>query len=247
MSPNSSIQTRHGTVTLVTPAPELLRQVRQFLPFGAVRFLPPQENADFGIVMQCGEREVWAVKQQPPDTPKEWQGDCWGSTGMLIAKAIRQYLSSGIAGLLMPCAYIREKGGDRQEIGFAYFGQPCPNGAEALEHPFEGAWDHQHGHGFTTMLTHFIRALQQASRDTGLTLQGCIGLDHRPRLALGRLGFGFAIIGRHVLCLKTRIGPAEPVWDILGEDGITEVVHIPSIPLAIEEKDLPTAKPPPEG
>jgi hypothetical protein len=61
------------------------------------------------------------------------------------------------------------------------------------------------------MMVSFIRALQQSSRDTGITLFQPIGLDVRPRLHLGSLGFGSMIVGPHIVCLKTRVSEQDPV------------------------------------
>lgn len=86
-------------------------------------------------------------------------------------------------------------------------------------------------------------ALQQSSRDTKITLAPTIGLEVRRRLQLGSLGFGFMLVGRHIVCLKTIISEQDPAWTILRSTGVSEVYHLPSIPIAIREDDLQTAKP----
>ena len=65
------VNTPQGEVRLLPPPVELLRAIRAFMPFGAVRYVPPQQGADFGLIMQCGEQELFAVKQQPMDCDKE--------------------------------------------------------------------------------------------------------------------------------------------------------------------------------
>lgn len=239
----TTVSTPKGEVTLLEPPVELLRTIRSFLPFGAFRYDPPQDGADFGIVMQCGDREVHAVKQQPVPCDKKQGMVSYQANSILIAHSIAGYLQSGFSGLLMPCAYIRNKENDQVESGIAYIGCPSPNGRECLEFPDEGAYDRNFGHGFTTMMVSFIRALQQSERDTGITLFQPIGLDVRPRLHLGSLGFGFMLVGPYIVCLKTHVTEQDPVWTVLSSMGISEVFHIPSVPANIPESDLPTAKP----
>lgn len=50
---------------------ELLRAIRSFLHFGAFHYVPPQRKADFGLVMQCGERELFGIKQQSVDCDEQ--------------------------------------------------------------------------------------------------------------------------------------------------------------------------------
>ena len=195
--------------------------------------------------MQCGERELYGVKQQPVECDEKQSRISYQANTLLIAHSLAEYLKSGFSGLFMPCGYIRARERGLFESGIAYFGFPSPHGREAQEYPFEGAYDRQLGHGFTTMMTSFIRALQQSSRETGITLFMPIGLDLRPRLHLGLLGFGFMLLGPHIVCLKTVVSTEDPAWTILRSTGVTEVFHIPSIPAAIREEELPTAKPTP--
>jgi len=238
-----TVQTPQGEVRLLDPSVELLRAIRTFLPFGAVRYVPPQEGADFGLVMQCGPHEIYGVKQQPVDCdePQSWVS--YEANSILIAHSLASYRTLGFTGLFMPCAYIRNKDAGRCESGIAYFGFPSPRGRESLEYPWEPAYDRQFGQGFTTMMTGFIRSLQESSRDTGITLSQPIGLDVCRRLQLGTLGFGFMVIGPHIICVKTLISERDPVWTVLRVTGVTEVFHVPSIPAAISEDELPAAKP----
>jgi hypothetical protein len=46
-----------------------------------------------------------------------------------------------------------------------------------------------------------------------------------------------------VVCLKTRIADNDLAWTALRETGITTVFHLPCLPAAIEEAQLPLAKP----
>ena len=239
------IATPQGEVELLSPEAHRLRNLRSCLPLGAVAFSEPADGARYGIVMKCGENEAWVVKQQPPDIPSESALDVFLANSILIALSIAQYRSFGFGGCLMTSPYIRGKG-DESEVGIAYLGAPSRSGIEVAEFPFEGSFDNQFGHGFTTMFTHFVKTLQKSSRDSGITMQPCIGLDHRPRTALGRLGFGFLVHGRDVYCLKTKVSEQDPVWTALRSTGIDQVYHLPSVPTEITPEQLAIAKPGPE-
>jgi hypothetical protein len=92
------------------------------------------------------------------------------------------------------------------------------------------------------MLTSFIRALKRSSQETGIALQPTIGLDVRRRTQLGSMGFGFMLVGPHVVCLKTALSEQDPLWTVLRGPGIAEVFHLPSVPLTIDEAQLQIAK-----
>jgi hypothetical protein len=239
----NTLKTPQGDINLLQPTAELLQAIRSFLPFGVIRYDTPQNGADYGIVMQCGEKEVYAVKQQPVPCDEEEGFVSYKVNSILIAHSLAGYLLNGFSGLLMPCAYIRKKDAGQVESGIAYIGAPSPQGRECQEFPFSGAYDRTFGHGFTTMMVHFIKALQQSSRDLDMPLFQSIGLDVRPRLHLGLLGFGFMVVGPHIVCLKTQVSEQDPVWTVIRGLGISEVFHLPSIPAGIDESHLPDTKP----
>lgn len=238
-----TVQTPQGDVSLHVPTLEILRAVRQYLPFGAVRYATPQKGADYGLVMQCGKQELHAVKQQPVDCDEAQSRITFQAHSMLIAHSLAQYRTSGFGGLFLPCPYIRVKDGGRHESGIAYFGFPSSRGHESQEYPYEPAFDDAFGHGFTTMMTTFIRSLQESSREMGITMARPIGMEVRARSQLSALGFGFMVLGPHILCLKTVISEQDPAWTALRSAGVTDVYHLPSVPMTIDEQDLPLAKP----
>jgi hypothetical protein len=238
-----NINTTQGAVSLMDPTPALVRAIQSLLPFGLVGLNPPQGGAKFGLVMQCDQTELIGVKQQPPDCEEKHALNCFRGNSVLITHCLADYLKHGFSGLLLPCAYQRQKNNQRVEVGIAYFAYPSPAGQEVQEYPPDPAYDNQFGHGFTIMLTSFIRALQQSSKTTGITLQPTIGLDVRRRMQLGSLGFGFMLVGQNIICLKTVISEQDPAWTILRSTGINEVYHLPSVPITIQQEDLRVAKP----
>lgn len=238
-----NIKTLKGSVSLLKPTPELVRAVQAHLPFGLVGLCQPGAEVQCGLVMQCGGRKLCAVKQQPVDGDERQAYVSFTANSILIAHSLPGYLAHGFSGLLLPCAYLRQKEGGRFESGIAYFGYPSLRGRESREYPYEPAWDRQFGHGFTIMMISFIKALQTSSKETGITLSPAIGLDVRPWTQLGSLALGFMVIGRHVVCLKTPVSERDPTWTALRRVGITEVYHLPSVPTTIAEDELTIAKP----
>lgn len=237
------VKTPQGPIELCPPDPAQLRALRALLPLGAVPYDKPVDGAKYGVVMKCGAREAFAVKQQPVEVPAEDGGTCFTANSILIAMSLRVYLENGFAGLMMPCAYMRNKGAKGVEAGIAYFGAPDPKGKEALDFPHRDAFDNQFGTGFTTMLSGSIRAIQDASRSSGITLQQPIGLDLRPRSALETLGFGFLVHGPLIYCLKAQAREDDPIWTVLRSTGIEDVIHFPSVPAEITPDELSIAKP----
>ena len=193
--------------------------------------------------MQCDQTEMIGVKQQPPDVDEKSAITCFQANSILVTHSLTGYLKHGFSGLMLPCVYQRKKENQRAEIGVAYFAYPSPTGHEVQEYPYDPAYDGQFGHGFTLMMVSFIRALQQSSEETGITLQPTIGLDVRRRTQLGTLAFGFMLVGPHVVCLKTVVSEEDPAWTILRGSGIEEVYHLPSIPITIQPEDLRVSKP----
>ncbi len=222
-----TVSTPQGEVKLYSPTAELLDTIRSFLPFGIARYTTPQQGADYGLVIKRGEDELFAVKQQPVDYDEEQSRITQQANAILVAESLASYLSHGFLGLFMPFAYRRTKDAGRFETGIAYIGAPSKQGRECLEYPFDEAYDRQFGHGFTTMMLTFIRALQQSSKKIGISLSPTIGLEVRSLLQLGSFSFGYMLVGPHVVCLKTVVSEQDPSWTGLKYSGITEVFHIP--------------------
>ena len=231
----NTINTQQGKFSLLSPSAELLGVISSFLPFGLVGYEPPHNGANFGIVMQRGDKEAFGVKQQPVPCDEQQGYVLYQAHNILIAHSIAEYLRNGFSGFLMPCAYIRKKDAGQVESGIAYFGAPSSEGREIHDASRGATYDQKFGHGFTAMMTGFIRTLHQSSDETGIPLYQTIGLDIRPRSHFSALGFGFMVVGSNVVCLKTRVVEQDPVWAVLRATGISEVFHAPSVPAGIEE------------
>lgn len=238
----ATVSTAKGEVALSDASIELLRSIRQLMPLGAVRLPERQHNADFGIVMQCGTREILGVKRQPVDCDAKHARTIFHVNAALIARALPIYLHRGYAGLLMPCPYLREKPDDRVEVGVALFGAPTVQGREYAEASDRFGLDAVFGRGFAAMVSAFLEALQRSADESGLPLARPIGLDIRARSQLGTVAFGLLAVGEELVCLKTQLIPEEPFWAELCTAGVRTVSHVPSLPIAIREDEYAIAK-----
>jgi hypothetical protein len=240
-----TIVTPSGSVKLMDAPVEVLRLVRGFLPFGAARFATPQHGADYGLVMQCGTREVYAIKQQHPDFEGRDGQLLVGAWFVLIGSSLASFARRGFGGMLMPCAYRKEKGGGREEVGIAYFGRASHSGPEAQNADEPEIFVEQFGQGFFGMIKQFIQSLVESSARTGIPIlqDVIIGMDVRKRSELGNLKFGFLVVGTHIVYIRPEIVESEMIWDMVAKSGATEVYHMPSIPVEISEAMLATAKP----
>jgi len=64
-----------------------------------------------------------------------------------------------LAGLFLPCAYLRKRKADAQRPASPLSDIPPPRGRESQEYPSQPA-DDELGHAFTQMMLSFIAALQ---------------------------------------------------------------------------------------
>jgi|GEM_PF-6035704 len=93
------------------------------------------------------------------------------------------------------------------------------------------------------MFTRFIEELQRSSKNPGMKLQPCIGLEARPVSVTGTLIFGFLVHGQEVYCLKPGVSDKDPAWTALRSSGIDRIFDLPSIPARITMDQLGIAKP----
>jgi hypothetical protein len=222
---------------LQKPAQRQLEHLAALLPLDGP--LPEKPGgADYGIVMQRGKMETWAIKQQPVDVKESHADEAAMTNQSLVVQAIPRYMKRGFKGVLMPCVYMRTKPNGMKEVGISYFGGADPSDVKTRRglDPLIGLDPKAtHGIGFGKMVTVFMECLADASAETGIPLFTAIDMDHRPRSALGALLFSFLVHGQDLYCLKIKPPKRDPTWVWLKSVGISTVYALPSVPLAIED------------
>jgi hypothetical protein len=143
----------------------------------------------------------------------------------------------------LPAPYLRQRSNGLWEHGVGHFIFPSPRGIESQEFPFRGAYDNQFGHGATTMFERFVLTFMGLFRESPIKPPPYIGTDVRPRLQLSSLAMNFMAVGRYILCTRPKLREDEDVaWNILAVAGITEVYHLPLVPMGIHSAELPETK-----
>lgn len=238
-----NIDTPRGSVEILAPGLSLLRTIRDLLPFGALQLNEPQHGARYGLVMQCGEEEVFCLKQQPVEVDRQAAEEWMQIQHWMIAEAYCRYIKHGFSGAYLAAPYLRKRDNGLWEPGMAHFVFPSPTGIESQEFLFEQAYDDRFGHGATTMFTHFAQDLMASFKESNIKPPSYFGLDVRPRSHLQSLGMYFMVVGRHVLCLRPSLREKEDVaWAIFAAGGMEHIYHLPCLPMTIDRNDLEIAK-----
>ncbi len=260
-----TFHTDAGTLRLVPAPEERLAAIGRYWPMGMFRHdSRPGVNM---LVFQTGDVEVCDVKLQPVDIAKEDAETMYLMHRALIAAALPRYLAKGRRGVLLPCAYIKEKPRGLFESGIAIFvgpdaGQAAPAREEAAPAaeaprgllaralswlPGRGGpepdertlWDGRLGAGATPMIRDFLGALAAGYNDDGVPMATMIGVDVRPRLALGGIALVCMVEGDGAVVVKQNPQAEDPVWMMLVERlsmaGFSELEHAPIDPTAIAE------------
>jgi len=238
-----NIETPNGSIQILEPSVEMLRSIRDLLPFGAIQFSEPQNGARYGLVMQCDEEEVFCIKQQPVELDREGAEEWMQIQHWMIVEAYCRYIKHGFSGAYLAAAYMRQRDNGLLEPGVAHFISPSPTGMESQEFPFEGAFDNQFGHGATTMFSHFAKDFMTAFRESPLEPPNYCGLDVRPRTHLQFLGMYFMVLGQRILCIRPNLREKDDAaWSIFTENGVRTIYHMPALPMTINKADLKVSK-----
>jgi len=226
-----TIETADGALSLVPVNIDQLREIARYWPMELVK--DPKSPGQYGLVFQQGEHEVHGVKLQPPDTAEADAKTFHHVNRVLIAAALPYYLEKRHRGVMVPCAYYKQKAPGLVETGFALFVGPDASSKSALEEPVRRMYDDRLGVGATPMIFDMAGAIARAQKDNRLPGMTVIGVDLRPRLAMGGLAMHFVIVGQQVVVVKTPLDESEAVWGCLVGAGFSTLPYAPMIPAGL--------------
>ncbi|MBS1738286.1 MAG: hypothetical protein JSS98_17020 [Bacteroidetes bacterium] len=236
------IQTSRGSIDIQKPDTPTLERLQSLLTFGVFPFKQTFHGADFGIVMQCGEKEVYCLKQQPIEVEEKQAHINFQMHHIMIMDAYCRYIKLGFSGAYLASPYLRQRNNGLWETGVSHFIFPSDN-EKASEKSFGRAYDSRFGNGATNMFMAFVDCFKQAFSESNLPMPQYFGIDIRPRSHLKSLAMYFMLSGSDVFCLRPNLREKEDVaWAILVNGGINTVFHLPSLPMTIDETDLNKAK-----
>ena len=226
-----NIKTAAGNLELSPATPDELKRLASRWPMGVV-FSQAKDQPN-GLVFQIGEQEAYCLKLQPPDADERTAKALYFHNLCLIAAALPLYLEKQHQGLILPCAYFKKKQDDRFESGTAFFANPYPDHASRPESESDALYNDRLGPGSSRMIFDMAAAIAQASKQLQLPLNTLIGLDVRPRLALGTLGMPFILFGPKVFVIQHPLNEAHPFWAFAVKAGLSSLSYAPMIPAAV--------------
>lgn len=238
----TKIQTTKGSIDILKPDTKTLKRLQELLTFGVLPFKQTFNGADFGIVMQCGDQEVYCLKLQPLEIEEKQAHQIFQLQHFMIMDAYCRYIKLGFSGAYLASPYLRQRDNGLWEAGVSHFIFPSDN-ESISEKSFGKAYDGRFGSGATNMFMAFVDCFKQAFAEARLTMPQYLGTDIRPRSHLKSLAMYFMVSGSDVFCLRTNLREQEDAaWAILASGGIDKVYHFPAFPMTINEKDLDEAK-----
>jgi hypothetical protein len=226
-----NISTEAGTLELMPATPEELKAVAARWPMGMV--FSQAETEPSGLIFQVGDQEAYGIKLQPPDTDDQTAKALYFNNLALIASALPFYLEHQHQGIMLPCTYYKEKTSGRVESGFAFFASPHPASKPAAGTGAECQYDDGLGDGASKMIFDMAAAIPKASKRVDLPVNTVIGIDLRPRLALGNLGMRFLVQGGKVFAIQHPLREQDPSWAYVVRAGFSQLCYAPMIPGAV--------------
>lgn len=225
-----TIRTDSGALELIPATVDQLRGVARYWPMELVGAI--DETGSFGLVFQKGDQEVFGIKLQPPDTSEQDAKLLHHMNRALIAAALPHYLEKQHRGVMVPCAYYKEKSAGVVETGLAFFVGPDPASASASP-KVDAPYDEQLGTGATQMWVDMVAAIGKAIAECHHPKLTIIGVDLMPRLAIGGLAIHFLVEGPRVFVVKDVLHEDEPVWDYVVRAGFSKLPYAPMKPVGL--------------
>lgn len=225
------INTDAGSIELTPATLDDLKPVAARWPMGVV--FSQVEAEPHGLVFQVGEQEAYGIKFQPPDTDEQTAKGLYFNNLALIASALPLYLEHQHLGIMLPCAYCKQKPDSRFESGLALFVGADPSSRLPSQSRADALDDDQLGDGASRMAFDMAAAVLKAGKQVGLPVNTVIGVDVRPRLELGVLGMPFLVQGAKVFVIQHPLRHDHPVWAFAVRAGFSKLPYAPMIPAAV--------------
>lgn len=228
-----TIRTDAGNLELVPATVAHLRGIARYWPMELIKI--PQAADRFGLVFQRGAQEVHGIKLQPVDLPEAHARTVHHVNRAVIASALPHYLARRHRGVMVPCAYHKQKAPGMAETGIAFFVGPDAASRSTSGDKADAMYDDRLGVGASPMVFDMAAAIAKAGKACNLPLQTVIGVDLRPRLAIGGLAMDFIIEGPQVFVVKEPVQDDDPVWEYVVRAGFPMLPYAPMQPTALPE------------
>ena len=232
MGTERTIRTAAGTLELTQATTNELRGIARYWPMELIGDLDTPDR--FGLVFQHGEHEVCGVKLQTVDLEEAFAKTIQLVNRTLIASALPYYLEKGHRGVMVPCIYYKKKAEGMVETGFAFFVGPDAASRESSPEYTDVMFDEELGEGATSMMFDMAFAIGKARKERSAPLLPVIGMDLRPRLAMGGLAMYFVVEGPRVFVVKDPLQEDHPVWEHVVRAGFSKLPYAAMYPAGFQ-------------
>ena len=230
----NTIKTNRGSIELFDPNDEIIRRLNDLLPYGISHLNQVVGGAKFGIVMKCGEQEVFCLKQQPLEIERKDAEHQFQLHHFMITEAYCRYLKKGFSGAYIAAPYLRQRDNGLWESGVSHFIFPSKSNKTPSEQSYLTSYDRDFGNGATAMLTYFVECFRTSFSEAKITMPRYFGLDLRTLSHLQGLAMNFMVLDSQVICLRPNLQEKEDAaWTIFASEGIKKICYLPSVPLTV--------------
>ena len=234
------IQRKKGSIEVLEPNDEIIKQLNELMPWGFSHLETVVNGANYGIVMKCGEQEIFCIKQQPLEVERKSAEQLFQLHHFMTVDAYCRYLKNGFSGGYLAVPYLRQRDNGLWEAGVSHFIFPSKTNKKMSENAFHTTFDDQLGNGATKMFVHYVECFKKSFIEANITMPQYLGLDLRTRSHLQAIiAMNFMVLDSQVICLRPNLRENEDAaWTILASAGIQKVYHLPSVPLTINRVEV---------
>ena len=233
-----TIHTDYGEVEIRDLTPDLLQELQTRLPYGFLPFNEEFQGTRYGFVVRCGDKEIPLLKQQPVECDKKMAMLLIKIHFVGILAAYCKMIKDNIDGIYYATPYLKDKGEAGWESGIAHFIFPGKD-TPVSDSPVLTSYDGFVGKGGTALLVNFMEHFKEIFDDEFRI--DYIGIDVRTRSQIGNLVSGFMLMGKTIIYHGT-LHEDDPRFGVLAKNGVTSIVHAPSMPMTISPDQLKMAK-----